>query len=798
MIFPVKEGETFFYFPGPRAAFLLLILCVLFLYGVPPACAEGEDGDGETLFLSVYFNKKKIADIIEADERGGQVFVDPREIAILLESAVPEGAPKRAALADLEILFPAEFTFSDKLQVLIITGHGELPLEKRLERERLHKILAQRSKPETEYREIPLDFKFFSPPILDVSTSYEFNGKGRAVYSASGLSEALYGTLRVQAQGDDHELNDLLLSWEHIEHNGSFKGGDIFSNSIDLVARGEAGKGFVYSTLPVEHTTRFDSETIEGLLQTGWEVELYRNQVLLDFQADQGTGRFVFEDVPLLFGENEILLRFHGPQGQVREEIRQAYIGGAMVPSGETWARVTVLEQGENLFLGRDPSTRQNISGMRATGEVFHGLTQNLTLTSTLTTLNDQTQERRIYGMVGLRGAYLGASESLSFLTDDQGGRAFEAAVQRNIFDAAVRYSHVEFFDLVTELERDLLRRDTLKVDGYFETLSLGAEVERETTRRGTTLYDLVGRVSGRLAGLWLTNRVKATVLTEHSVTGDFLVSGHPMDNMNLRGTLDYALSPIAELQSASATADYKVGRDLRLQLGMSKSFLGDKDYSVHPGFSWAAPMALLGLTGSYSTGGEYRVIASMSFSLGPDPKGDYGVHGEPGTTTSRVNVRVFQDNDNNGVYNEDDEVLEGVRLIGKQGTSDENGLVSFRSPSYHQAQIGVNEKTLEDPYSIPSPPLSVRPRPGRQITIDFPIWETGEIEGLATPGATIELLKEGEVIRQVRAEFDGFVLFEKVRFGTYTVRTEGAESSVSIDQKHPIAVLAWEKQGGP
>ena len=61
MIFPVKEGETFFYFPGPRAAFLLLILCVLFLYGagVPPACAEDEDGDGETLFLSVYFNKKK-------------------------------------------------------------------------------------------------------------------------------------------------------------------------------------------------------------------------------------------------------------------------------------------------------------------------------------------------------------------------------------------------------------------------------------------------------------------------------------------------------------------------------------------------------------------------------------------------------------------------------------------------------------------------------------------------------------------------------------------------------------------
>jgi len=774
---------------GP--VFFIFALCLGYLLIARGSPAQDLE---ETLFLSVYFNKKKIAEVIEATAKDGQVMVDTGQIATLLEALVPEGAPASASIEELGGLFPAEFAFNDKMQIIEISGRGQLPIEKRLERERLHKILSRRRKPETEYREIPLDFKFFSPPILDVATSYEFNDDERYVYSGSGVSEALYGTLRVQAQGFNEDVNDLLMSWEHVEHNGQAKVGDVFADSIDLVARAEAGRGFIYSTLPIERTTQFDSQTIEGFLQTGWEVELYRNQVLLDFRADQGTGRFVFEDVPLLFGDNEIVLKFHGPQGQEREERRQVHIGGSMVPSGETWARVSVIDQGENLFLGRDPSTRNTIQGMRATGEVFHGLTQHLTLTSTLSTLEDQKQERRIYGRMGLRGAYFGAAENLTFLTDDEGGQAFEAAIQQNLFDASVRYSHIEFFDLVTELERDLLRRDALKIDGYFNTLSLGAQVERETTRRGTTFYDLIGRASGRLAGMWVTNRVKATVVSAHQVTGDFLVSGHPMDKMNLRGTLDYALSPKAMMQSVSATADYRTTRDLRLQLGMTRSFLGDEDFSVHPGVSWITPMAILGVTGSYSTGGEYRVIASLSFSLGPDASGDYGIHSEAAASTANVHVHVFQDNDDDGVYGDGDKKLEGARLLGRNEVSDENGNITLRSPPYHLAPIEVNEKSLEDPYAIPEEPLSVRPRPGRQIHIDLPIWESGEIEGMAEPGADIELLKGNEVVARVRAEFDGFVLFEKVRFGAYSVRTGERRAEVSIDRKHPIAVIKWDE----
>jgi len=37
-------------------------------------------------------------------------------------------------------------------------------------------------------------------------------------------------------------------------------------------------------------------------------------------------------------------------------------------------------------------------------------------------------------------------------------------------------------------------------------------------------------------------------------------------------------------------------------------------------------------------------------------------------------------------------------------------------------------------------------------------------------------------------------VLFEKVRFGAYTARTGEKEAEVSIDRKHPIAVIKWDE----
>jgi len=94
-----------------------------------------------------------------------------------------------------------------------------------------------------------------------------------------------------------------------------------------------------------DRPTEFDRITLDGDLPIGWEVELYRNEVLLDFRVDQISGRYSFQNVPLLFGNNILRLAFYGPQGQVREELKQIRVGPEQIKPGEHRYRFAFNQQ---------------------------------------------------------------------------------------------------------------------------------------------------------------------------------------------------------------------------------------------------------------------------------------------------------------------------------------------------------------------------------------------------------------------------------------------------------------------
>ena len=764
--------------------------CLLSLFvwqgGPQPACAE------EVLFLTVKLNKQTIAEVIEGMEREDGVYVRTQEIAKLLESEVPESAQDWTPVGTLDTLFPARFKFASRSQALIVEGRGRLPIEQRWERERLQKYLtpgAGRDLPE-----VPLDYKLFGLPVVDVAATYEKNGSERISYSVAGISEGLYGLTRLQAIGVEDELDSLRVSWERVQPDWSLRLGDVFSPPVDLIARGEAGRGFLFSTFPVDRGSQFDSESIEGDLQPGWEVELYRKDTLLDFKKDDGSGRFVFDDVPLLIGDNDITLKYYGPQGQVRETRRRVRIGTHMVPKGRVWASVGMIEQGETLLLGRDSLTRDDIRDLRVTGDVYAGLTSKLTLAASLASVPVPGDRKQLFSKLGLRGAYFGASERLDLIAGIEGGLGLQLGLQRRMLGLDVQYAHVEFFDLETERERELKRRDSVRLDRWFGWLSAGITANRETSTRGRTFYELAARTSASVEGVLLTNRLVANIDGEKIVRGSLLASGRPTRDLLLRGTLDYGVKPFAELQRVSGTADYRVHERLRTRLNASRSVSGDSDYAVSSGVFWDVKRAALGLTGSHSSSEDFRVVASVTFSLSPTSSGSYQVASKPATNVGRVDVRVFIDKNEDGVFNQGDEPLPGVRLLRGGGlTTNEKGLATLKRPPYRLTAIQVDEKSLIDPFWVAGPAFNVRPHPGQPVVVNMPVWETGEIEAVSEPGALVELMQDEKVVDSKYSEFDGFVVFEKLRYGAYSVRTGDRLANIQIDTKHPVRAAQWE-----
>jgi hypothetical protein len=747
----------------------------------------------ETLFISVALNGQPLIDFIEATEKEGEVFVRVREIANLVESQALETTEEFKTIKELNQIFPAKFTFSLRSLELSIEGSGKLPIEKRWERDHLHKYIRDGSM--QDLPEVPIEYGLLGLPYFDVSSTYTNQGKNRFVYSILGSAEGLYGTTRLNLIGLDDELDALRVSWERVEPLWTVKLGDVFSTPVDLVARGNTGRGFLFSTFPVDRGSNFATETIEGDLQSGWEVELYRKGSLLDFQADNGTGRFTFEDVPLVIGDNQITLKFYGPEGQVRETTRRVRVGSQMAPSGKLWSNLSFVEQGESLFLKENNIGENESQGLRVAGEGYLGINKQLTLAGSLASLKIPNEKRKHYMKVGLRGAYFTASETLDLIVDNEGGKGVRFGVQRDLLDTGVQYTHVNFFDLETERERNLNRRDALRMNRQAGRVALEVIADREIDTSGILRYELSGRASASLRGVQTTNQLRANINGSDNLRGSFLVSGRLLDKLSLRSTVDYGVRPKVEVEKISANLDYQFNRDTRYRLAASKTMNGGEDYSISAGAFLNLEKAAVGLTSSYSTQEKFQVIASVTFSLSPKSSGKYQVSRKSLSNLGQVDVRIFVDKNNDGRFNQDDEPLEGVQLVrgGGQETN-KNGIASLKRPPHRIVNVAINETSLEDPFLVAGPPVLVRPRPSHRLFVEIPVWETGEIEAQVEPGSLVEVFRNDKLLSSRYADFDGFIVFEKVPYGAYSVRSVDRTAKVSIDREHAVGSVQWEK----
>ena len=113
--------------------------------------------------------------------------------------------------------------------------------------------------------------------------------------------------------------------------------GDVEGFDSGLTGSVAAGRGAVITNRPLSAQAAFDRTRFEGDLPSGWEAEIYRNGELLGFAKANSSQRYVFDDVQLLYGENEIQIVLYGPQGQVRTREETDQVGQDNVPAGKTW-----------------------------------------------------------------------------------------------------------------------------------------------------------------------------------------------------------------------------------------------------------------------------------------------------------------------------------------------------------------------------------------------------------------------------------------------------------------------------
>ncbi|NDF13130.1 MAG: hypothetical protein EB060_10010, partial [Proteobacteria bacterium] len=180
--------------------------------------------------------------------------------------------------------------------MLVITPHEPFPAQARLARQQKHADLEKikNSQAKDNYPKVVADYKALSLPYSDVALGYNYDTnthKSRVDYSASSSNDLAYMNVQTFMSGnDEEELTNFRVKAERKDLDANLLGplhasevtvGDINSKAMPLTAASTLGRGVAISNVPQDVNSRFDVIDLIGDATPDWQVELYRNDVLV-------------------------------------------------------------------------------------------------------------------------------------------------------------------------------------------------------------------------------------------------------------------------------------------------------------------------------------------------------------------------------------------------------------------------------------------------------------------------------------------------------------------------------------
>ena len=697
-----------------------------------------------------------------------------------------------------------------------------LPFENRLERDRrVARALSRLNQSRVDYPRHYEPYEVWSTPYIDQTFRID-QRKTRDDENVRTYQYTTYATadlFKLEAalyfSGNETDKDeDFRLTLGRKEPEGGLLGpldatefafGHLAEPRIALINQpGSLEPGVGASSFPLGRQIEFDRHRFIGELLPDWEVELYRNNALIGYQASPVDGQYDFQDVPLLFGNNHFRLVFYGPQGQIRNEDYRFDLNQSLTRAGEGYYRIT--------------STDDEDGGNRSVLQFDRGLNKRLSASANLASipLDDGTERvQHQYLNAGLRSYWDSFFITFDVFDDNESGDASQLNLQTRWDSTVIGLEQTalnEFFSeefRPTEVElssRSRLTIDTAIPPGFLPRIPLSFEFKRDEFADGGELLRITNQVFANARGLAISNQLVRQEITDQdpTSTGTLQLSGN-YSGVRWRGALNYELDPDDELTSVTLTADPGRYGAYRLSVGLTHALeqdLTEVDVSANK----SSGRYNLSLGARVNNDEEFTLSASLSFSFGQEPRsGAWFADARNVASNGNVSARVFLDGNQDGVFNEGDEPLSdmGFRLNGGYNPvrSDDSGVVFLTGlPAHQKLNMAIAPETIADPlWSMTQEGVQVVPRPGHAIELEFPIFVTGEIDGTVylarddreygVGRVKVELIDlDGNLLQSVETAYDGFFVISKIAVGDYYLR-------VSPDQQQALGLVADEPE---
>ncbi len=738
-------------------------------------------------------------------------------------------------------LLPLNLAVDLRAQTVTVKTRSPFPFEQRLAREDERQRLEGGVRERKRFPQEATPWLALSVPIADAEL--------RAV------SDSIYGT---RAEGDIRMSGDLAYMTAQLYANATsrdgltgarlelgrrdpdasllgplsaseFQLGDVSTQSMPLGLRGFSGRGAFITNAPLERASLFDTIDLRGDLPDGYDVELYRNNILIGSSRLPVNGQYQFLKVSVDYGLNIFRLVFFGPQGQRREEVRRISVGDGRLSQGDLVYSFGAAQRNINVFNVHGPEFVAGLDdgAWRSTMQLDYGLTKQVTVSLGGAWFESRFGQHWI-ASAGARTGIGGTAIKLDTAYESGGGTAAKLSLGGRFMGLGYTLTDAEygggFNDEIQSSNGDPLRRATeLNINTAIKlgrgegakVLPIIAQLRRLEYADGRKQTEASLRGSLIFSGLIASNTLNynASALpgfgTFSQIRGTFDLATLSGSRLHLRAAADYDVAPNPRISGVLLEADYALDRRTLLR-GTLGHTLENAETQIGLSASRKFGKFTLAFDGGYGLPtGNYNATLRLGFSFGRNPLNGHMFVGEPGFSTGgAIAIRAYQDANGNQSFDPGEPVIPDVEFnigSGKKIT-DASGLTFIGGlGDGTRATLNADTESLPDISLAPERDgVEIIPRAGRIHVTNFALQQLSDIAGTAYFSEGNALGREvsglrlmltdaaGKSIARARTEADGTYFFEQIRPGDYTIQIDKAQAAnlkIHLTQPVPVTI---------
>ena len=647
-------------------------------------------------------------------------------------------------------LFEMEFIIDFSNLSVALISPDTMPVVSQRERERQReRMMRTRRELMREYYPLRFDRKqqVFNAGFLDYNLTANYNRTGNNfLYTTSVGSELFGGDLQGTLFGSYSQTATSLrssgLRWRYGIRDNEWISTLTAGQSSSQGLAPAAYTGIRVTNEPIEPRFLYGETAFTGSVEPNSEVELYRNNALVDYVMADETGQYRFT-VPITYGSSNYNIRVFSPTGEMTQRDARLQVPFNFLPPGE----VTYYVDAGRLD---NPISGSTDRGFMSNLNVNAGITNRLTASGGMEYFEDfhdglPTFKTGISSRIFTN--YLLSLEA----ANDAFYRASASVIYPNNASINIDYTNYNVQGGIYNPSRNL---SSVRANVFtpFEIGSLPlffrwsvTNEQRETaavTRYRVDLNTRLGRANIRLG--YRDSQVgplsfQSTPVARLSTSTTYNFSRSREIPRALRGVFLRGQMNFIPAQDRIEDIELQFSRNItqngRIQIAGGRNFIGGFNLLR---FTFTFDFnAFRTNTSVRSTRNSTTLTQSARGSVGYDSHHNKFLYtNRQQVGRSGVAVRLFVDNNSSGVYEEGDDLIadNAIRIDRAGGTRYSKDGISYISQlqPYRQYNLTINKGAISNPLLVPNlEQFSIVTDPNQYKLIDIPFYMSGIFDGM-------------------------------------------------------------------